>query len=105
MADTQNETAAAPKQPQRPVMFQDRARIEWLDADGKVVNKELCLRGLGPLVDRLSRESSQTNRRSSGSGSRLSVIRVARLTPTESRSRSCPLKTSGRRWPSVLLTT
>ena len=57
MADTQNETAAAPKQPQRPVMFQDRARIEWLDADGKVVNKELCLRGLGPLVDRLSRET------------------------------------------------
>ena len=60
MADAQKETNTpdqiAPKPPQLPVMFQDRARIEWLDAEGNVVNKELCLRGLGPLVDRLTRE-------------------------------------------------
>lgn len=54
MSDT--EVPADSKQKPRQMMLQNQARIEWLDADGAVVNKELCLRGLGPLIDRLTRD-------------------------------------------------
>ena len=47
--------AEAPKTP-KPVQLQNQARIEWLNDDGTVANRELCLRGLGPLLDRLLRD-------------------------------------------------